>query len=66
MNMEETSETKKRKLDGCEEVNTKTKDIYPCDKCEYTGPKQGVRRHIQSKHKGIRFPCDQCEAQTHD
>ena len=53
--MEDTSETKKRKI-------VDTKDVYPCEKCEYTANKQDtLKQYMQSKHEGIRYPCDQCE-----
>ena len=59
--MEDTSETKKRKKDDSDEMNTKAKDVYPCDQCEYTGSRDALRKHKLSKHEGIRYPCDQCE-----
>ena len=52
--MEDTSETKERKRDD-------TKDVYPCDQCEYAGSKTALYQHKQSKHEGIRYPCDQCK-----
>ena len=52
--MEDTSETKKRKMDD-------TKDVYPCDQCEYKGFRTALYQHTQSKHDGIRYPCDLCE-----
>ena len=37
----------------------------PCDQCEYASTIIfNLRRHKQSKHKGIRYPCDQCEYAT--
>ena len=60
--MEETLKTKKGKLDECEEVNTKTNDIYPCDQWEFGATRQdALERHKESKHEEIRYPCDQCE-----
>jgi len=37
------------------------KDIRTCGQCEYTGSRTSLRRHVQSKHEFIRYPCDQCE-----
>ena len=54
MNIDDTSETKKRKIDD-------TKDVYPCNQCEYSGSRTVLNQHKQSKHEGIRYPCDHCE-----
>ena len=35
--------------------------VYHCDQCEYTGSSSALRYHKKSKHKGIRYPWDQCE-----
>ena len=61
INMDDTSVNKKMKVDGDSEVNAKTRDIYPCDQCEYTGSRDSLRKHKQSMHEGIRYSCDQCE-----
>ena len=35
---------------------------YSCDVCEYTSKFPScLRQHIQTKHEGIRYPCDLCE-----
>ena len=47
--MEDTSETKKRKKEDDKEMNTKTKDVYSCGQCEYTGSRDALRKHKQSK-----------------
>ena len=36
-------------------------DSDQCDQCEYTGSRAAVKHHKESKHDGIRYPCDQCE-----
>ena len=61
INMDDTSANKKRKIDGDSEVNAKTKNVYSCDQCEYTGSRTALHKHKQSKREGIRYPCDQCE-----
>ena len=34
----------------------------PCEKCDYTGTAVGhLKKHIKSKHEGVRYPCDECE-----
>ena len=36
-------------------------NIYSCKECEYQNPKKiNIKRHIESKHLGISFPCEQC------
>ena len=35
---------------------------YQCDKCSYSAGQMGsLKRHIETKHEGIRYPCDLCE-----
>ena len=35
---------------------------YPCDKCDYAATTaKNLKRHIESKHDGVRYPCDKCE-----
>ena len=53
--MEDTSETKKRKIDNI-------KNVYPCDLCEHSATTQNnLNSHKRNKHEGIRYSCDQCE-----
>ena len=34
---------------------------YPCDECSYVAPrKDGLTKHVRSKHMDIQFPCDLC------
>ena len=40
---------------------TITKNVYPCDQCDYSGSRKALNRHKQSKHEGIKYPCDQCK-----
>ena len=35
--------------------------MYPCNQCDYKAKRQShLKRHIQSKHEGIKYPCNQC------
>ena len=35
---------------------------YPCDECEYVATRTNdLKRHVESKHKGVRYPCPECE-----
>ena len=35
---------------------------YPCGQCDYqAGTKTLLRRQQQSKHQGVKFPCDRCD-----
>ena len=35
---------------------------FSCDKCPYSAiSKTTLKRHVESKHEGVRYPCDQCE-----
>ena len=34
---------------------------HACDECEYSTNKQYLKQHKQSKHDGVRYPCDQCD-----
>ena len=38
-----------------------SKDVYSCDQCEYTGSRAALKHHKESKHDGIRYPCNQCD-----
>jgi len=44
--------------------------VYSCEKCEFTSAHPtSIKRHIASKHEGIRYKCQVCAftaAQTHD
>ena len=61
LNMDEASAIKKRKRNNDDgELNSKKKDVRSCDQCDYTGSRTALYRHKQSKHEGIRYPCDQC------
>ena len=35
---------------------------YPCSQCEYIATQaSALKRHIESKHEGVRYACSQCE-----
>ena len=35
---------------------------YPCDECKYVATRTNdLKRHVESKHKGVRYPCPECE-----
>ena len=44
--------------------------VYSCEKCDFTSAHPtSIKRHIASKHEGVRYKCQVCEftaAQTHD
>ena len=44
--MEDTLETKKRKLPDSEKIEEE--NMYPCDQCEYTGSKLALYQHKQT------------------
>ena len=31
-----------------------------CDQCEYK-TKANLQRHVQAKHEGVKYPCDECD-----
>ena len=40
----------------------KKKDTCLCSQCEYfTTKNSNLIRHIESRHKGVRYPCSECE-----
>ena len=52
----EQKRLKKRKL------TDKRVKSYPCGKCDYVANKSShLKRHIKSKHEGVRYPCSHCE-----
>ena len=35
---------------------------YPCVKCEHAATTASdLKKHIESKHEGVRYLCDKCE-----
>ena len=41
------------------------KDIFACAPFNYQATEKGIiQRHIQSKHEGIKYPCNQCDYQA--
>ena len=35
--------------------------FYKCDQCTYSGNyKQGLQKHIETKHSGVIYPCETC------
>ena len=58
INMDDTSVNKNRKIDG----DSKPKSVYPFDQRENSPSKlSNLKKHKQTKHKGIGYPCDQCD-----
>ena len=41
--------------------NETTNKIFTCDQCEYIGSKWGLKSHKRDMHRGIKYPCDECE-----
>ena len=41
----------------------KGRPIYSCEECDYSAPKSKVKRHVESKHRGIRYSCDKCDVE---
>ena len=39
----------------------KERHLYFCEECGYEEKKYIVKNHIESKHLGIKYPCDQCD-----
>ena len=40
----------------------KTFHKYPCDQCGYiSNLKHNLKYHINAKHKGFRYKCNQCD-----
>ena len=38
------------------------KDEYLCFQCEHAATTaRHLKRHIESKHEGVRYPCPECE-----
>ena len=48
--------------------NTDTKEnarfLCDYDQCDYQGPRRRLKDHILSKHKGVMYPCSQCDYQA--
>ena len=37
-------------------------NVTTCDECGYATITAGdLKKHIKSKHEGLRYPCDKCE-----
>ena len=40
-------------------------ETFNCNECEYyTKSKQSLKRHIETDHKGVRYPCNVCNHQS--
>ena len=54
----EPKQTSKNKIRMRQTLNQM---MYPCNQCDYKAKRQShLKRHIQSKHEGIKYPCNQC------
>ena len=59
MNLESPQET----LTSIEyEEALKETSLFNCEECYYVGMNaKNLRRHVESKHLGVRYPCERCE-----
>ena len=59
MNLESPQET----LTSIEyEEALKETSLFNCEECHYVGMNaKNLRRHVESKHLGVRYPCERCE-----
>ena len=49
----------KRKIS---DVSNKKDGKYQCQQCDYENSRSdNLRRHVETKHEGVRYPCDQCD-----
>ena len=49
-----------------EDVGKKTVHVkyFPCNLCDYEGSQVDLIYHEKYRHKGVKYPCDQCEYAT--
>ena len=41
------------------------KKVFRCQKCDYYTPQsRHLKRHVEIKHEGVKYPCDQCNYQA--
>ena len=65
MNYEENSDEKSNVKNGSYSLSNKNTSMYQCSQCDSKFKFKGDRKkHLRSKHEGIRYPCHICAYQA--
>ena len=59
-----TNSAKSMKFIGSSQIQKTSEGSFDCDQCESKFTQKGnLLRHIQSKHEGVKYACNQCDKQ---